>query len=461
MILSAGLESAIFALLFVAVLFCAATNRARFLWMTGFLLPMMVPRLTLSVGVDWFKVLGPLGIILALILRPRGVGVAKSQSSGFYWFVAYITILTLVWMWIEYAFLQRYRFAHAMGLSGAQADYKMPVQLGSFVGQILVVFVPPLWARTRKEAWSAIRGFIAGCMTSCVAGLLGMVFLGAGTLNGAASRGTFMVDGSRFIRLGGLSGEPKFLAASLAVVLFFSVSQWAFGTGSERKRMGLLALVTLGMIFATYSASTWGGVSVGGVIFLFYLLRHLRGTQMAGLLTLGVALVLAISSTAMLSGAVQQAIYEKVFGENSNIEEMKDLYVVYAFQDMPQYLPIGFGLGGGDLAVMPYVGYVHLKYERTPTPSFTGFRMLGDLGLIGLALFHAQVATWSRTVGRENLAFRVFILCSGVALMLTSQAGLGGFLFVAGAALAVVACPAEEEAVVVAPSTLRHLSRQS
>ncbi len=438
MILSPLSESTLFALCFGTLIALAFLNRRRFLFGVGFMLPMMVPRLTLAVGVDWYKVLGPMAIGLAILARPNGVGIQRSGAKLFWWFIGYTSLLTLVWIWAEYGWLQRYRFAFAMGLSGAQAEYKMPVQLGSFLGQILILFAVPLWAKTLEDAWGAVWGFLSGTLFSSLAGFVSMLVLGAGTLNVDPVRGTFEVDGNTIRRLGGLSGEPKFLAASIVSVVLFGVTQWAFGDARLRPKMRVIAFFGLIALFLTYSASAFGGMALGLLVFAAFLIRYLRGTQIASAIVVGGALTLAVSSTALLSGAVQEAIYDKIFSDQTDLGELKDAYVFYAYEDNPEYIPVGFGVGGGDLAVMPYVDYVHLKYERTPTPSFTGTRLLGDLGLAGISILWANVIAWALALRRSGrLGLSVFTVSAASAIMLTSMVGLSGFLFLVGAALCI------------------------
>lgn len=436
MILSPLVETSLFLACLAGLVLLSLRGRRQFLFGVGFLLPLMVPRLTLAVGVDWYKILAPLAIALAVLLRPGGVGLRASRARSFGWILLYACVVTTVWIWAEYGWLQRYRFALAMGLSGAQAEYKMPVQLGSFLGQILILFIVPLWARDARDAWGAVWGFFAGCASSSVAGLVGIIFLGAGTLNGAASRGTFEVEGGRIIRIGGLSGEPKFLAAALCSVFFFAISQSAFGEPNRRHAMRVAAGTSLVAIFMTFSASAFGALALGLLVFLMILVRRMRGTQLASVLTLGAVMAFGVSSTALLSEAVQEAIYVKVFGDKTNLDEMKDAYVFYAYADNPEYLPVGFGLGGGDLAVMPYVDYVHLKYERTPTPSFTATRLFGDLGISGLAILWSTLLGWAMHLKRNgHFWLTVFTVCGLFSVMLTSMSGLSGYLFLVGAAL--------------------------
>src|SRR3989338_1560532 len=118
-----------------------------FLFFIGFLLPIWFPALEVGIEIIWFKIIGPLSLVL-YFLNP----VRKKNSSPVLkmnYLILYGVIISGIWMFFEYRVLHRYEMAmNYMQLGEGQSIYKMPVQLLSFISLFLVAFIVPMRARS-------------------------------------------------------------------------------------------------------------------------------------------------------------------------------------------------------------------------------------------------------------------------------------------------------------------------
>lgn len=457
------IESIAFAILLLALLASAVIRRQWFLFLCGFLLPVIHPRVQLGIGIDWYKVVGPIALGLALVFRVRSRTTSESRAPWFLGVMAYVLLLSLIWMPIEYFALQRHRVAAAlsMGTSAAQHVYKMPVQLGSILGQMACLFVIPVWARTRQEALLGIRGFLWGVATSFAVGVLSLAALGYGTV-GRPEHGLLHVDASYFQRVGGLSGEPKSMGAFLTIALSFLLAQQIFGDDRRIRRRALfLTAAGLLALFLTYSTSAWLATALvlGGMLILGII--RFRQSEKGGLLLLYGALAAVVLSVGVVGSVLEHRTTKRLYGSSAVVEKQKDLYVFQVFRDHPEHIVFGFGPGGGDLAVVRYVEWLHLKYQRTPTPGVLGVRLLADLGLTGLFGIAWVIFLWARRLTqRRSFGGAAFVIVGFVAMCLLSSVALSPFLFVAGgllqlAALAPRARPASTREPAPTPQVTR------
>lgn len=446
--LSPTVELALFLAVFVALCGAPFFSVRAFLFGLGFVLPMMLPRLEIGVGVDWYKIVGPLAIALAPVARARGVGLSRSNLRPFLLFVAYAVLVSGIWMFVEYNFLQRYRLAAAMEMGGgvAQYKYKMPVQLGSFLGQLMAVFAVPLWARDARQARAAISGVLVGCGVSAIAGALHAALRGSGTVNTPELTASLTLGGVDLNRLGGLSGEPKLLGAALAVVLVYLLAHQLMGEAQKaRTNIGLFLAGSLAL-FWTYSTSAWAAATLGIFATVFLSLRRVKASRFATVIVLAAGAAIVAASVGVIGTILDSRVTDRVVGENSELGLQKDAYVFEAFRDNPWDAIFGYGLGGGDFAVIPYVEWLHLKYKRTPTPGVAIVRILGDLGSVGLAIL-AGVGLWwrKRTLVAPKFWPEASFLAGGlVAALFCSMMALSLYFYMAGACLALNALGHEE-----------------
>lgn len=454
MLISPSTEAALFGVLVVVLTTIGLFSRRHFLFGVGLLLPLMMPQIQAGVGIFWYKVLGPLACLIALV-RGAGGGLRSSRVSVFGWVLAYSIVLSAIWMVLEFNYLHRYRLAAAMEMGGgvAQYEWKMPVQLVGFIAQALILFVVPLCARSLRDAKAASTGLFAGVATSVVVGLLHVVAFGSGTFNTPEETAVLILESGSLNRIGGLSGEPKLLGSVLAVVAVYFFSRVVFSSGrAGRRDLYAFALSSLGL-FLTYSTSAWVAAALGVVAATLLALRRVSASRFVSLLTLmGVALLL-LSSIGVVAVTVQSRIVDRLFGDSGELSKQKDMYVFDAFADQPLNSVFGFGLGGADFAVIPYVEWLHLQYKRTPTPGVTGVRMLGDLGIAGMLLFATVGGYWARVLrSRNDGPGAVFIVSGLIVAMSCSTMALSAYLFLAGTVLAVshLAMAAEP---LVAPET--------
>jgi hypothetical protein len=450
-------EAVLFGLLLFALSITSFFSRRHFLFGVGILLPWMVPQILTGVGIFWYKVLGPAACILGLV---RG-GKSPFRGSGvalFGWVIAYASVLSLIWMVLELNYLQRYRLAAAMEMGGgaAQHELKMPVQLVGFIAQVSILFVVPLCARTLRDTRAAVAGLITGSVLSVGVGLLHIVLFGSGTFNTPEASATLVLEGVSLNRVGGLSGEPKLLGSVLAVVVVYFFTRVVFASGRQSRREIYALLLALGGLFLTYSTSGWVAGGLGLVTATVLAMPRVRASRFAGLLILIGAGILVLSSIGVVAMSVESRIVERLFGESSDVGKQKDIYVFDAFSDQPLHTVFGFGLGGADLAVIPYVEWLHLQYKRTPTPGVTGVRMLGDLGVIGILLFAVVASYWARVLRTlDQGPAAVFMVAGLVVAMTSSTLALSVYLFLAGAMLASAHLARQTDALTVSVVPLR------
>jgi hypothetical protein len=433
-------NAALFALFAAVLLILSATSTRRFLFACGFVLPLTTPHLIVGVNLFWFNIIG----FVALATLPLAPGTARrwNISRAFLIFIAYVTILTAVWMVAEYGSLERYRLARHIGLGEAQTIYKMPVQLVSFLMQCFTLYVIPSRAASSEDVYAAFRGYVGGLITSVLVGFVLLLTTGSGVIDerGAA---TFRAGGALLTRLGGLSGEPKTLGAFLVVGLGLLV---AHGIGARRKkgsfvkRPSLIAAVLTTALFFTYSTSAWLAFAVV-IATLFVVQEGMRRRLVVVafiLLAIGVTI-----QTPFLKNVIEQRVTQRVFEKDTQeVEGSKDNYVLDVYLEKPHFSLVGFGLGGMDLEATPFLlkdrkYKLQLQYVRTPTPSTTGARLIGDIGLAGMVLLAACVWTWRRRLKRRGFgALSVFVVATGLGMMFQSFNSISAFLFLCGGGLA-------------------------
>lgn len=440
MALNPIVERALFALLMAVLLGTALARPRWFLFMLGLTIPLMTPRLEVGIGLDWYKIVGPLAIMLSVLNRRGAIGLRKTRTNWMLSYVAYALVVTCVWMFVEYSFLQRYRLAAAMEMGGgiAQNMLKMPVQLGSVLGQVAAIFAVPLWANSLRDCHVAIYGVASGVALSIGAGLAGWVLFGVATINISGPGGVLVYSDFTLSRLGGLSGEPKFLAMSIAMVLACALSYDVFGSGKRRVTWAVVLLV--GALFLTGSTSGIGAAAAGVAAICLLALANPGRSRLGTLLVLVVSGVIVITGVGFVGAVLESRVVERLFGDAGDLDQQKDMYVFRIFADEPANAIFGYGLGGVDLAVIPYVEWIHLKYKRTPTPGVTVVRLLGDLGIVGLVLLSGIATAWSRLLKRAGDLVGASFMIAGLAVaMLGSLMGITVYLFIAGALLTAAA----------------------
>lgn len=445
-----GANTDIFALLFalasaaVVAMMLAGTPRL-VLWTIGFYIPLSSFHATLGVNLFWHSTLGPLSLVLLLFTgsRPRW----QWRHSDFNRLLVYVIGLSLAWMVLDYLFLHRYVATRPLNIGLGQTELKMPVQTARFVSQLLLFLVVPMRARVPTDAIAAIRGFLAGCSVSVVVGF----FLITATTSGMVGRdeaGHLDIGQQSVMRMGGLSGEPKHLGAFLLVALcLLGALYFEQGLRLGRRLFASLAICVVGF-FLTYSTSAWIGLAIAlPVAFsLFYYWGSARSRTRAALLSATLAVGgVALLQLPFLNKAVEARVTARVLDEETaRLNESKDNLVWDIYNDRPYWLPLGFGLGGTDLEAAPYFlsdpkYAAHLDYSRTPTPATNGVRLLGDLGLVGLFLFLVVATSVSRQANKQGYrALAVFSVAGFVGLMFVSLNAVSSYMFLLGAALALV-----------------------
>ncbi len=440
------IESGLYILILVALVVTAIASPKIFLFLLGATIPLVVPRLGLSIGLDFYKIVGPVAIVLAVFRRRGHLTLRDTQAHLLFWFLAYATLVTCVWMYFEYTYLQRYRLAIAMELGGgiARNQLKMPVQLVSVLGQVAAAFAVPLWARSVSDCRAAILGVTAGTAVSVGAGGVYWVGTGLATVNTSGLQGMLTYGSFSIPRLGGLSGEPKLLGVVLAVVVIYLLGERLFSSTVKAGKRGWLLLASAALS-ATFSSSAWGAVALGIVVVTLLSLLWGQGKQLGMLAVLFAASLLLVTSVGFIEELIASRFVERLFGEG-DLDQQKDIYVFRVFADEPINLIFGYGLGGVDFAIIPYVEWLHLKYQRTPTPGVTSVRLLGDLGIVGLVMIAGTAMRWARVLIRaKDRAGASFMLAGLASALLGSLIGLTAYFYIAGALLAAAALQRNEE----------------
>lgn len=428
------METAAFIVLFVALAASAFASRRVFLFICGAVLPWVTPRLELGIGLDWYKIVGPLALIAAALIRSRAP--ARRNDTRIAYIVVYSIIVTTAWAFFEYAYLQRYLFAQLLGLGSGQTIFKMPVQLFSFLAQASCILIVLRWAQDESDRITAIKGAFFGGLSSILFGFFLILTTGSGALNVDETAKTNLGETS-LTRLGGLSGEPKMLGACLVTLILFLLAEMS-RRGSKVSLPRLLGLsLLLAGLFATLSTSAWVALGVGMAIQLAVsVLQGGSGRSLMIGLAL-IALMAGLITTPLGKGAIQVRMVNRLSGEKSEVDNQKDMYVFDAYSDKPEFILTGFGLGGTDLEAMNYVTEDEWQYHRTPSPGTTGARIIGDLGVIGFAIFALTVFGWARILFKAKGASTAgFIVGGFTAALLSSPIGLSLYLFLAGALLA-------------------------
>ncbi len=401
---SRPLNAALFALLGLALALLMRRPRQQ-LWLCGFILPLYFPGLELGVSLRWYLVLGPYILALAFLMgeRPKHFSILR----GFWPLLAWATAITVVWSMAEYGMLQRYRLAQMLGLGAGQTIYKMPVQYLSFVLPALAATIVPLRAKTPSQAWAIVNGFLAGCATSVLGGVLMYITTGK-AWNGESE--IALGEGVSVSRLGGLSGEPKMLGAWLVVALLLTNLRFAGARTVAQQQFWFLAFLFFGgALFLTFSTSSY--LALAAAMAFLALASLARGLRSGRVLLLPALVVLAglvgMGSTEVGRGVFQRRIAERLWDRPTYLVARKEDFTRLIMQEKPWFAATGYGLGGADLEATWQMSYntmfsKQLRIVKTPTPMQSGLRLFGDLGLIGLGLWAFAIFGWYRTIRRDR-----------------------------------------------------------
>lgn len=438
MIISNELNLLLFLASMIMLVWMSFTSTRGYLFLCGFLIPLWTPRLNVGVNVFLFQAVP----LLTLALLPLGKHRPRVdlRQDPLRKFLIYASVVTVMWWLLEMTVLHRSHWLAALGLEAAQSQYRMPIALVSFLLQCACFYIIPLRARSQSDVIWGLKGFITSCAMSFVIGVAMFFATGVGYVR--ESEAIWSIDGVSVGRIGGLSGEPRHLGSYVLVALALLIPMvWGRSQNSLRKlsRSPLAwVFVLILAMFATFSTSAWVGFILMVAAFGLYLRR------------IGAVFVFVVVSTLVFGGlwqstffraAVELRITQRLYTEETqDVDKQKDYIVVAVYEENPHILPLGYGLGGFDLEAARYVVMdkefkVHTKYVRTPTPSTTAPRLLGELGLIGLLLLGGVALKLSRLMrakGFHTLAAGVFIVFVGV--LPTTASALPAVLFVFGAA---------------------------
>jgi hypothetical protein len=431
-------------------LIVTARNPRRFLWIVGFVLPLQAVGFEVGVGVAWYKVIL---FVVALIVFVRRTPIRRPGVEGsrnLLIFLAYAFIVTCVGWAVDTGtgFIDD---ATMLGWGAAQTVWRYPVQFFTFIATWGLWFVVPMLASRADEAYSAIKGLISGSLVSVIAGFYQVVasVIGLPLFNIADNpflsgeldlRAVWEVPGIglRLPRLYGLGGEPKHTAAFTVVALIALLMIIVDRAHLPRRAIVAAILMTVATIF---TASSGGLVGLTLAVAYFAVVRVMRHPA-RGLLSYAVVLL----SVALALGAAGRELAAIVFEQRvaSRLEsfsaferfEPKDAAAIEYLIDHPTRGLFGHGVGGIDFRLIPLVSATFLSYGGTLTPAYLATRLLGDVGIVGVALVILAIAKWRHAAARRgDFGSSHFIVAGAIALLFVTQVGVASYVFLAGAML--------------------------
>lgn len=436
--LTEGVRLLIFGLAAITLVVSRFTNTSIFLGVAGFLLPLASLRIGLGVNLTWAQLLGPLAIALSVLTKKKPARAITLRAAAP--FLAWAILVSLLWGIAEYSVLERYLDAEARGLGGAQAYYRIPVQTASYLMQFSAVAVVPISAQTRAEVNASLNGVILGVVVSIGAGMIGLALGLGGMITEGGQQVQVNVGATRAFRLGGLSQEPRHLGAFIVTVLPYVLARLGMSRGAGVRLM--LLCTFLGALALTFSTSSWVALVFSALAYSGLALVQRRVLRLAVGLAIGAAGVLLYSQSTAAQRAVESRISDRL--TESQLEGEKDYFLLTVYGEEPEYLPVGFGLGGFDLEATRYAEpvpiYKPIAFTVTPTSNIG--RLVGEVGLIGIGLFIGMLAVWFRKI-RAGIgdAQAVAFASSAAGLMLVSSVAFTAFLFVSGACLTLATIP--------------------
>jgi len=436
-----GLSIALFALFAAVLAFLSVRNSRAFLFASGFAICLYVPGFAYGVNLFLPYIVGPIGLV-GYVFRDRPPA-NKDYRKILSPFLFYSIGLTLVWMTFEYLDLKRYQIPEALGAGVAQAYLKMPAQLVMFLAVASVFYLLPLHAKSPGEVNAGVAGLVSGCIVSAGVGALMLATVGTGYFAAGAEQGV-EIGLMHLPRIGGISGEPKHLGAlivqALAVILPAAIDR-GFITS---RRLWAAASICVIALFFTFSTSAWYGFFL---VLVFSILRSRRRLprKIVTIFVVAAAAIVA-SEVPVMTDAVQSRIVARTIdSDTTEIGRSRDTSTLSLLGEKPALFIPGFGLGGADLELHEFIlgmpEYASLvKSGGTPTPSAMGLRLLGDVGMIGLALLLIAVIRVDRMVGAGSGLLGRSALVSFMGLLASSAPALPAFFFVVGGILALARC---------------------
>ncbi len=435
MIIPTSINFIMFSIIIVVLFFLNFRLQQRyFLFFIGFIIPLITPGFNIGINIFLFNIVGPISIFLLFLVKKR----RKSFHRDKYLirFIFYVLFVTSFWMIFEYLFLQRYLTVDA-ALGLGQSYFKMPVQLLSFVSQLVAFYIIPKRASSSSDIYSAFWGYFFGNIFSFAVGVLLIALTGQGMI-GRKGIGITPIIGSQVARIGGLSGEPKMFGAFLVIMLALFLSLIVFECTKKKSYYIAFASGSLA-IFLTYSTSAWSAFAAVLVIFSVIFIKHVKKARSKIIMyIIPIVILLASSSTFVLS-VVESRYTKKISPEELRIQ--KDRLVLDVYKNEPHNILFGYGMGGFDLAAQPYYNTLpqysrHHAYVRTPTPALNGMKLSGDLGIVGFLFLSFIVRRWHKSLVRSGeVALGVFVLIGFVGLMLSSINAISAYFFLSGGAL--------------------------
>jgi len=349
------------------------------------------------------------GIILALgglVLYRRPESVSATGSWPLWIFFAYVVFLTLT--------TSMFWPVEAMhGRSAAYGTLRPFIQIFNWGTMIGVAWQIAQVLSTRGAFETARRWFIIlGIFHITIAlyqliayetGLpitgIRRVAVGVGLTPETPHISTATIGGVPIFRPTSFAGEPRSLAS--ASMLWITSIFTIYAQGYTTWRIHLVLLLSLLVLFLTFSTSGWGGILCCLALAAYLVATHRKsrwfGASMVLLLFFGVLLALDASGLlpeqVTLIRVIEKRWMERIANPFLDLPVAETLKILSA---NPQFVIFGAGAGGMSFYIAENLG--GQKFILAATIGWVNF--IGDLGLVGLVLMLAIM--WG---GMRNFIF--------------------------------------------------------
>lgn len=456
MLMEAGPEW-VFVVICVALIASAFRSPSKFPFLAGIVLPFYTIGFSSPVNIWPAMVVGPIGIAGA-VFRGEGDRLwGLVRRSGLWLFAGWALVITALRVGEDLlSEVPSWRAAAALGWAPAQAEYRLLVQMASFLAAWSAIVIGALYLPHTKCRYDVLRGIIVGAGLNAVLGLyqlasyrFGLPFphnwlsltreLDAGA---AAERLRLRTPGETadLFRLCGLGGEPKH-AAAVSLCALLCVLLLARRSTEFRGRYLVVGGLLATAIVLTFSSSTWA-VAPFSLTLAYAAGGRLRARSAAVLVGLG-GLAVGIGVGLFRANALPAAIFESRISSRATVDleqlslnEPRDAAMLDVLTSRAGALVFGHGAGGIDFRLLshPFLTYWVTTRSSTISPGYTGLRLLADFGLVGLAALSAVVLRLRRfCVDRSD---RSFVLIAFGTMLFLPVICIPAFILVGGGVVA-------------------------
>jgi hypothetical protein len=341
------------------------------------------------------------------------------------------------------------------------------LQIVLFIFSLAPAILAPMLLRDSADVRQALRIYLTSLLVLAVIGWMqilswyglgynpipvGAVSIALGGTDAYIRQGQFVFDSLNIYRMNSFGGEPRNLATSLVLGLFFVQ---AIGLATPVIAARRLAAIW-GFLFlstaATYSTSgavLWGvGTAALLPIMLVFRIPLQRSPSsiLIGLAVIIVPLALGIGIAEARGIPVLDLVAERTLDRLDSVGAVEDfdLAITDYLLARPTSIIVGTGLGNAHLYATPYLDPLFALYAEGQI--FTGktsvVRIISEIGVIGMALFLAwylwlAINTRGATAGEPQMAATVPIAMVTLASFLVTNQ-LAGEIWTLGGVMALL-----------------------